>query len=219
MNRQDALALQTILAEYVNDKKIRYDDVAADTRDGARQQRQIGKQIDTAVKLYRKLTPAPITVAREPKTVEVGRCACGAAVTIGDHYSIRTDGLTTISKVCAQCSRTHEIELQAAYMHRPVDWAIRTCICGEPVRVRNDYAGFGFPEYLGMMDLRGTTRKNRTTKSTCRTCGCKWSFTIRFGKQDGKITRTINNITVQRCRRCRTIDAPDLVPVEPARKA
>jgi RNase P subunit RPR2 len=224
MNRNDQLALRELLAEYVSEQRIRYDDAGDDTRDGKRRQAQIGKKIDAAVKLYKKLAPAPYKPPKQD-SVKVGECPCGEPILIGDRYSTRvgqTAMPTTLSRTCRRCGRQNDVELTVLYAVRPLNWHVRDCICGKPIRLRSDYAGYGFSGYEGLHDFRGITRKNRTTTVKCR-CGCIWSFAIRFtthktGELAGKTERAIPDIRVTRCDRCAKVEVPGMTPVEPKRK-
>lgn len=222
MNRLDTLKLRTVVAQFVNDCRMRYDDMPDKTQSEQREKAKFGREIDEAVGLYHKLKVAPYSAQKQPKQTEVGKCPCGAAVTVSDRYSVPTEGYTTITRVCQECGRTNDIELTMIRELKVVDWKVCDCICGKPVRLRSDYAGFGFAGYLGTLDFRGTTRKNRTATTTC-SCGCKWTFKIRFAKiksgaNAGRWERTIPDIQVGRCASCRQVDVPGMTPVEPKAK-
>lgn len=212
MNRNDALKLQGVLADHINalDAQRKAATKKAD-------QKRLTRQIDAALRLYQKYKPPPYKPPKTPKEVKSGVCPCGRDIMIGERYSLSTTGPTTITRVCSGCRRQHEVELRATNEFKVVDWKAIDCSCGEPVYIRSEYAGHGFSGYRGRMSFDNSTYKNRTVNSTCRACGCKWVFKIRFvelksGPNKGKTQRSFPEILVGRCAPCqRKVDDAEKV--------
>lgn len=143
---------------------------------------------------------------RQSTDIEVGKCACGAPITIGGRYSVSTERPQAIKRVCSgyQCGRVNEIVLTVRTEVKRVNWEIHTCRCGSPIYTRSEYAGPGFEGFEGREPYtrRDEHYQNRTIKTPCRGCACKYVIQIRFRKDDGRRVRD-TNAKVYRCVPCK----------------
>lgn len=224
MNRQDTIDLSAILATHANALADRYREMPEGNKTQKQAKARLGRELDRAVTLFKKLKIPTPTARTAPKTVRVGTCPCGADITLGTRYSVTTEGVTRVARACPSCNRQNEVELRVSRSVKVADWTVRECFCGSPVRLRSDYAGSGFTGYRGGPDFLGRTRKNRTATVKCSGCPCKWTVQVRFseltsGPDQGKTVRTLPSMQVVRCRSCAMLDAPGFSPVEPKKKA
>lgn len=151
---------------------------------------------------------------RQSTEHKVGECKCGQAIMLGDRYSVATEGPTTLKRACQgyRCNRVNEIVLTVQAKVIRATWNVLDCLCGTPIYLRSDYAGVNFEGWEGTafeaMVSRERDRKNRTVKTPCRGCGCKYTIPIRFTREKDEKGeehwyRSTNGGKVMRCRSCK----------------
>lgn len=147
---------------------------------------------------------------RQSTEHKIGSCACGHPITLGDRYSVSTQGPTTVKRTCQGygCTRVNEIVLSVRAEIKAANWAIHECLCGSKLYTRSEYAGPRFEGYDGASvrypfgDAPESAYKNRTVKLPCRGCKCRYVIQIRFKKENGSRFRE-TNARVYRCGYCK----------------
>lgn len=117
--------------------------------------------------------------------MNVGTCACGEPITIGDAYKVPVKGPYTIQRPCSgyNCLRVNEVVLTVGITVQKATWKVLTCHCGAPIYLRRDYTGDGNGLWSTKED-----KKNRTAIQYCRQCKCRWRFVIRFKEERNQET-------------------------------
>lgn len=127
-------------------------------------------------------------------------------------YAVNVKGPTTIKRKCQghRCGRTNEVVIRASFEVQRATWKAMDCRCGGAIYLRSDYAGVGFEGWdtdgksaFDLMVERRTDNQNRTVKTECPRCDCKYTVRIRFTTEDGRVYRSLNGSTVSRCAGCR----------------
>lgn len=209
MKFQDSAAIIDLLADYIGRVSRDHEDTSAKSRKAA-----LGRRIEKAEIIIAGLQKARAAELRsimkgKPEDIAVGKCPCGADITLGPKYTVAPKSSKKIERAC-RCGRTNVVTLTASVEVQPSSWKLGECTCGEPMYASPEYAGVGFQGYRGFPIIRPDSYKTRRFSLKCRACGCDRNLTISFVGGNGEPVKPrqdpksrLIDAKVRRCDGCR----------------